>query len=130
VTLGRNAKVLVVNSIVSFWAPSGVKRRIVVTYGFAHHATREVLTPEVPTATDASASLAEYGSPDSTRNMKGANVVESPKEAREKSFNLLQVFANGPWYSVTPNFGSVASGEAAGVEYAWPTGPSAPLRPA
>jgi hypothetical protein len=60
-----------------------------------------VLTPEVPTASPARAKRAEKGRADSTRNIKGARVEDSPNEAREKILSLLHVFAKGPEYSNT-----------------------------
>ena len=52
--------------------------------------------PDVPIAIEASARRADTGRLDSTRNINGASVIESEREASENIFNFLKVFASGP----------------------------------
>jgi len=47
-------------------------------------------------AMEASATRADAGRLASTRNINGASVMESEREASENSFSFLNVFASGP----------------------------------
>lgn len=96
----------VVNSTISALPLlSGRKRRIVITYGLAHHVMRAVLKPDVPSAIAARDIRAPIGSPESTRNSKGERHVVSAIEDNEKIFKLRKALVNGPWYT---NLSSVA----------------------
>jgi len=68
----------------------------VVTYGFPHHPTSSVDTPEVASAMLARPTRADVGRDDSTINMKGVRAVEMPKDDRENILRRRKVEERGP----------------------------------
>jgi hypothetical protein len=71
----------------------------VETYGLAHHPTRPVLRPDVPTAMEATTIRAVVGRFDSIKNIKGASVDESTRDESENIFRRRNVEDNGPLYT-------------------------------
>jgi hypothetical protein len=69
-----------------------------MTYGLAHQETSAVLRLEDPRAIEIKARRADVGRFDSSMNMNGAKVTESPKDAKENIFNRRKVLVMGPWY--------------------------------
>ncbi len=87
----------VLNSIISALPLlSGRKRRMVVTYGLAHHVMSAVLKPDVPRAIAARDIRAPIGRPESTTNRTGERHVVSAIEDNEKTFKLRNALVNGP----------------------------------
>ena len=69
-----------------------------MTYGLAHQETSAVLILEDPRAIESKARRADMGRLDSSMNMNGDRVTESPNDAKENIFKRRKVVANGPWY--------------------------------
>ena len=69
-----------------------------MTYGLAHQEISAVLKLEDPRAIEIKARRADTGRPDSSMNMNGDRVTESPNDAKENIFKRRNVVANGPWY--------------------------------
>ena len=69
-----------------------------MTYGLAHQETSAVLILEDPRAIETRARRANTGRFDSSMNMKGDSVTESPKDAKENIFRRRKVVVKGPWY--------------------------------
>ena len=57
-----------------------------------------MLTLEDPRAIETKARRANIGRLDSSMNMNGDRVTESPKDAKENIFRRRKVVVNGPWY--------------------------------
>lgn len=57
-----------------------------------------MLRLEDPRAIETKARRANIGRLDSSMNMKGDKVTESPKDAKENNFKRRKVVVNGPWY--------------------------------
>ena len=69
-----------------------------MTYGLAHQETSAVLILEDPRAIESKARRADMGRLDSSMNMNGDRVTESPSDAKENIFKRRKVVVNGPWY--------------------------------
>ena len=69
-----------------------------MTYGLAHQETSAVLILEDPRAIETKARRADTGRLDSSMNMNGDRVTESPNDAKENIFKRRKVVVNGPWY--------------------------------
>ena len=69
-----------------------------MTYGLAHQETSAVLILEDPRAIETKARRADAGRLDSSMNMNGDRVTESPNDAKENIFRRRKVVVNGPWY--------------------------------
>ena len=69
-----------------------------MTYGLAHQETSAVLILEDPRAIETKARRADTGRFDSSMNMNGDRVTESPNDAKENIFKRRKVVVNGPWY--------------------------------
>lgn len=69
-----------------------------MTYGLAHQETSAVLRLEDPRAIETKARRANVGRFDSSMNMNGARVTESPRDAKENIFRRRKVLVKGPWY--------------------------------
>ena len=69
-----------------------------MTYGLAHQETSAVLILEEPRAIETKARRANKGRLDSSMNMNGDRVTESPNDAKENIFKRRKVVVNGPRY--------------------------------
>lgn len=67
-----------------------------MTYGLAHQETSAVLILEDPRAIETKARRANTGRFDSSTNMNGARVRESPRDAKENIFRRRKVVVKGP----------------------------------
>ena len=71
-----------------------------MTYGLAHQEISAVLILVDPRAIDIKARRANTGRLDSSMNMNGARVTESPNDDKENIFKRRKVAAIGPWYII------------------------------